>query len=182
MFHRLGWPSPSSSVKWTLPRWVFSSIHLPSVCRFERTSSIASLRRGVDAEGAEQVEGRQRGGPWLALALVVTFGPPAAREARATCPLTVLALQGQQSRAPAFGGDARALLYDDVGRCIRQIAQHLPPDSRVRVEQPVHDGHANSTVSETLASHSYASRMACGAGCAWMLGHPRYCPRCSRDL
>jgi vacuolar iron transporter family protein len=32
VFHRLGRPSPSSSVKWTLPGCVFSSSHVPSGC------------------------------------------------------------------------------------------------------------------------------------------------------
>ena len=39
VFHRLGRPSPSSSTKWTLPGWVFSSSHVPSGCCLDRSNS-----------------------------------------------------------------------------------------------------------------------------------------------
>jgi len=38
VFHRLGRPSPSSSMKWTLPGCVFSSSHVPSGCCLERSN------------------------------------------------------------------------------------------------------------------------------------------------
>jgi hypothetical protein len=64
------------------------------------------------------------------------------REARASGPLAVFALQGEESGTPALGGHARALCRDDVRRRMDKIAQHLPADGGVRIEQPVQDVHA----------------------------------------
>ena len=59
------------------------------------------------------------------------------REARASRPLAVFALQRQQSGTPALGGHPRALRRDDLSRRMDKIAQRLPADGGVRIEQPV---------------------------------------------
>src|SRR6266542_1609947 len=95
----------------------------------------------VDPEIEQQLEGWQRGGPGLALILFAPVEAPR-REARASRPLAVFALQRQQSCTPALGGHPRALRRDDLSRSMDKIAQHLPADGGVRIEQPVQYGHA----------------------------------------
>ena len=72
-------------------------------------------------------------------------GPPvvddAPREARAAVPLTVGIAQSEQASCPALGLDAGALGGELLGGRVDQVAQHLPPDRRVTVEEPVHDLH-----------------------------------------
>ena len=67
-------------------------------------------------------------------------GVPPAVPGRATPP-AVGRLEGEQPRASALGGDPRALGRDLLGGRISQVPHHLPADRRVRVEQPVDDGH-----------------------------------------
>src|SRR5262249_5980304 len=103
----------------------------------------------VDSEITEQLECWQRRGPGLALVL----GSPVEatrREARASRPLTVCALQREQSGTPALGCHSRALRRDDVYRCVDKIAQYLPPDGRVRIEQPIQYGHAAESNTYTM--------------------------------
>ena len=92
----------------------------------------------VDAEHTQQGERGLRGGPGLppVLGPVAAGGsiPPPAGEERASLPLAVVALQGQQPRAPPLGGDPRALRRDDLGRRVREITQRLPPDGGVGIE------------------------------------------------
>jgi hypothetical protein len=101
----------------------------------------------VDPERAQQ---RERGfgrGPGLALFLGrVARGaiPPPTGEERASVPLPVVSLQGQQPGAPPLGRHPRALPRDGLGRRIGEITQRLPPDGGVGVEQPVQHGHAPS--------------------------------------
>ena len=70
-------------------------------------------------------------------------GVPPAVPGRATPP-AIGRLEGEQPRASAFGGDPRALGRDVLGGRINQVPHHLPADRRVRVEQPVDDGHGAS--------------------------------------
>src|SRR5690606_35836801 len=75
-----------------------------------------------------------------------------ARAVGASIPSTVRALQGQQPGTPAFGGDASAFGRHDRRRLGRQIAHHLPTESRVRVEEPVDgSGHTPSVTGSRLA-------------------------------
>ena len=90
----------------------------------------------IDPEVTQQLEGRQRGGPGLARILVGVVEVPR-REARASRPLAVFALQRQQPGAPSLVGHARTLRRDDLGRRVDEIAQHLPADGGIRIEQPV---------------------------------------------
>src|SRR6267142_3995450 len=105
------------------------------------------VRARIDSEITQQLECRQRGGPGLPL--VLGAPPTLRREARASRPLTVFALQRQQSGTPPLGCPARALLRDDLSRRMDQIAQHLPADGGVRIEEPVQNVHApESTIRE----------------------------------
>ena len=79
-----------------------------------------------------------QGWPWFLAAPVEA----PRREARTSRPLAVFALQRQQSGAPALGGHPRALRRDDLSRRMDKIAQHLPADGGVRIEQPAQYGHA----------------------------------------
>lgn len=54
VFHRLGWWSPSSSSKWTLPGCVFSSSQTPEGWRLDRSKSIASFTRESGASPTER--------------------------------------------------------------------------------------------------------------------------------
>jgi hypothetical protein len=47
--------------------------------------------------------------------------------------MAVLALEGEQARAPAFGRDPGALSGDGVVGRIGQITHHLPADGRVAI-------------------------------------------------
>ena len=71
------------------------------------------------------------------LVAIPSFG----REAGASRPLTVFVLQSEKSGAPTFRRDTCALGRDSVSRSMDEIAQDLPADSRVGVEEPVEDGH-----------------------------------------
>src|SRR4029078_9971202 len=104
-----------------------------------RDRAAHAIVAGIDAEGAQQLERRQRGGPGLSLAPVAA--PAFRREARASRPLAVSSLQRQQSRAPALGGHACALGGDGLRRRRHQITQHLPPDRGIRIEEPVRAAH-----------------------------------------
>jgi hypothetical protein len=60
---------------------------------------------------------------------------------RPAAPPAVGRLEGQQASTPALVGDAGALRGDGLGRLVGQVAQHLPADRRVGIEQPVDDRH-----------------------------------------
>ena len=77
--------------------------------------------------------------------------PPGGEE-RAALPLAVVALQGQQPGAPPFGRDAGALRRDDFCRRIGKVAQHLPTNGGVGVEQPVQGAHRPSLAALELLS------------------------------
>ena len=67
--------------------------------------------------------------------------PPAVP--RRAAPPPVGPLEGEQPRTRALGGDPRALGRDLVRGRIGQVPHHLPADRRVRIEQPVDDGHGS---------------------------------------
>jgi hypothetical protein len=78
----------------------------------------------VDPERTQERERGFRGGPGLALVLGRVAGggsiPPAPREERACVPLTVVALQGQQPRAPSLGATrARSAATTSTGASAR---------------------------------------------------------------
>jgi hypothetical protein len=108
------------------------------------------VRARVDTEITQQLKCWQRGGPWLALVLVGPVEAPR-REARASRPLAIFALQRQQSGTPALGGHPRALRRDDLSRRMDKIAQDLPADGGVRIEQPVDSVHGPSLYSRSAA-------------------------------
>jgi hypothetical protein len=81
--------------------------------------------------------------PRLPLALIVPV--EISGEAGASRPLAILALQGQQPRAPALPGHLCALRRDNLSRRLHQIVQDLPADGGIRIQQPVHHGHAGDS-------------------------------------
>ena len=117
--------------------------------QFAATSAIVSRAAGLVRIQAEVVQQHQRGqrrGPGLAVGEVgLDAGPPvvgdAPREARAAVPLAVGIAQGEQASSPALGLDTGALGGDLFGGRIDEVAQHLPPDRGITVEEPVEDVH-----------------------------------------
>jgi hypothetical protein len=89
----------------------------------------------------QELEGWQRGDPGLAL-VFVGLVEASSGKAGPSRPLTVVALQRQQSGTPAFSGYPRTLRSDNLSRRMDKIAQHLPPDGGIRIEQPVQHRHA----------------------------------------
>jgi hypothetical protein len=63
--------------------------------------------------------------------------PPAVP--RRAAPPAVASLEGEQPRAPALGGDPRALGRDLLGGRAGQVSHRLPADRRVRIKQPLYD-------------------------------------------
>ena len=105
-----------------------------------------SRTRRIQAEVVQQHQRGQRRGPRLPVGEVrLDAGPPvvddAPREARAAVPLAVGIAQGEQASSPALGLDPGALGRDLVGGRVDEVAQHLPPDRGVTVEEPVDDVH-----------------------------------------
>src|SRR5262249_54847192 len=92
----------------------------------------ADLRaRRVRSHFLEETQAVDRGHP----ALVVAGAPMPFRR-----------LQSKKLGAPAFAGDARPLGCDVRFRRIGQVAEHLPSDRGIRIEEPFHNristGHA----------------------------------------
>lgn len=94
----------------------------------------------VDAEIMKQLERRQGGGPGL-VPVLIALREVTRREACAPSPLAIFALQRQQPGTPALRGHPRALRGHGFNRCMNKVAQHLPADGRVRIEQPVQYSH-----------------------------------------
>ena len=69
-------------------------------------------------------------------------GDPLGIGFRAT-PVAIRPLESKQLRAPSLHGHLRALGGDDIVGRIGQVAQHLPADRRIGVQQPVDDVHAH---------------------------------------
>ena len=96
----------------------------------DRAASLVTTR--VEPEVAQQqqaVGGRSPG-----LSLFGVLDPR--REVGAAVPLSVVTLQREEAGAPALGGDASPLGEHLLLRRVRQVAQDLPADRGVRVEQP----------------------------------------------
>ena len=102
---------------WVVPRRLVAD-------KADRVASL--LARRVEAHVAQHQQGEQ--GDPLGIRL-------------ANVPQPILPPERQQPRAPALGRDAGTLGGDLVGRRIGQVAQRLPADRRVRIEQPVERVH-----------------------------------------
>jgi hypothetical protein len=74
-------------------------------------------------------------------------GIPPAVPGRATPP-AIDRLQREQPRTSALARDPRALDCDIFRGRVGQIPHHLPADRRVRIEQPVDDGHGSPSDDE----------------------------------
>lgn len=116
-----------------LPRVFPSATILDS---FDHPADGVSAR--VDTKVMQELKRRQSGSPRLRLAT-----PPTVN--RKTCParpLTVFALQRQESRSPARGDYLLSLPRDNLRGRIDKITQHLPANGWVRIEQPIQYRHA----------------------------------------
>src|SRR5690606_3863397 len=83
--------------------------------------------------------GGQRRDPGLPLGIAgqrLRCSPAGAGEAGATCPLA-LVLQIEEPSAPPHLGDSGALPGHLLLGGIGEVAQHLPPDRRITVQEPV---------------------------------------------
>ena len=113
----------------------------------QRHHAAHPVRARVNPEIVQQLKRWQRGGPWLAwelafgLALLIAL-PALRRKARASRPQPIFVLQAQQSGSPSLTRHPHALRRNNVSRCMREIAQHLPADGRIRIEQPLQYRHA----------------------------------------
>ena len=103
----------------------------------------------IDAKVVQVDQAVRRGIPGLATRRWSKFRGGKERAAR---PLAIFALQGQQPRTPAFGRHARPFRRDHLGRRIHQVAQHLPADGGIGVEQPVQDGHGSESSNRAAVS------------------------------
>ena len=90
------------------------------------------LAQRVQPEDLQGLQGVHRRGPGLS-----RFAAGIRRrEAGPALPQPVAALEREEARTPAFVRHSRPLGIDLVGRGIGQVAQHLPADRRVALEQP----------------------------------------------
>ncbi len=96
--------------------------------------------RRVEPEELQGLQGVHRCRPGLAQ-FAAGVGR---REAGAAVPQPVGTLERQKTRAPALPLHARSFGGDLVGRRVREIAQHLPADGRIGVEQPIDHVHRRS--------------------------------------
>jgi hypothetical protein len=82
VFHRFGRPSPSSSAKWTLPRWVFSNsrvCHRVSGLCMARSKSFESLELQITAFAEVATSLVAKGHQMLRDELIVRFSNSARR-------------------------------------------------------------------------------------------------------
>ena len=79
-------------------------------------------------DSLQGVHRRRPGLPWLAAAV-------GRREARATLPEAIGTLLGEQARPPTVVFDPAPLDCDIGGGRVGEVAQHLPADGGVAVEQ-----------------------------------------------
>ena len=111
----------------------------------QRHGTADAIVIGIHAELLELDEAVRGCGPRLTLLAAPREWlsvPP--REQRTAFPEAVVALQREEPRAPAFGGHPRALRPDDIGWRVAQVAQGLPADRRVGIEQPFQRRHGRS--------------------------------------
>ena len=103
----------------------------------ERDRAAGRLRRRVEPEDLQGLQGVHRRGPRLP-GFAAGVGR---REAGAAVPQPVGILERQEAGAPALVLHARSLGRDLVGRGIREIAQHLPANGGIPLEQPIDHAH-----------------------------------------
>ena len=111
----------------------------------ERDRPAGGLRGRVQPEELEGLQGVHRRRPGLPR-FAAGVGR---REAGAAIPQPVGALERQEAGAPALVLHARSLGGDLVGRGIGEIAQHLPADGGVALEQPIDHAHRRTIAQAT---------------------------------
>lgn len=106
----------------------------PAAVLGDERDRVAHRRRGrVKTEDLQSLQSMHRRRPWLPR-LTAGVGP---RETGAAVPQPVDTLQRQKTRPPALPLHPRPLRGDLARRSVGQITQHLPADSRIRLEQPI---------------------------------------------
>lgn len=114
---------------------------LPAAVGLNTGDGVADGRRlRIDAKLPEELEGGEGGGPGLAVA----FGAPMLAmggEAGAAGPLAIVTLESEELGAPAFGSNAGTLRGEGFGRGGGEVAEDLPADGGIGVEEPVKNGH-----------------------------------------
>ena len=116
----------------------------------------------IHAKFLELHEAVGGGGPRLTvLAVPRERLPVPPGEQRAAFPQAVVTLQREESRAPSLGGYLRPFRLDDLRRRVAQIAQGLPADRWVGLEQPIQRRHAPS-----LATGPKRPRIVSAMACA----------------
>src|SRR5258707_310155 len=91
------------------------------------------IARRVDTEISQQLER-------------VLGGDPGARYERRAAPMAVRSLKVQQPSPPTLGGHTRSLTRNGRVRLGDQVAHDLPPNRRIRIEQPLDDAHPHTLV------------------------------------
>src|SRR5262245_59635044 len=122
-----------------------------TVIAHQRNGATHALVIRVHAEITQQLQRRQGRRPGLSLVLLTPF--EVRRKAGTAGPLAVFALQLEQPCTPALSRNASAFSSHDLCRCVNQIAQHLPPNRRIRIKQPpehVHAAESNMLVSSAM--------------------------------
>ena len=66
----------------------------------------------------------------------MVFGQVASPTAGAAAPAAGRGLAGKKFSSPSFGGDARPLGRNRDGTRVREVAQDLPTDRWIRIEEP----------------------------------------------
>src|SRR5258707_11198312 len=77
----------------------------------------------------------------------VLGGDPGVLYERRAAPMAIGSLKVQQTSPPTLRGDMRSLTRNGRVRLGDQIPHDLPPNRRIRVEQPIDDAHMHILVS-----------------------------------
>src|SRR5207247_9117175 len=77
----------------------------------------------------------------------VLGGDPGVRYERGAAPMAIRSLKVQQAGPPTLRGHTRSLTRNGRVRLGDQVAHDLPPNRRIRVEQPLDDAHPHTRVS-----------------------------------
>jgi hypothetical protein len=101
-----------------------------------------AVRIWIDPEIDQQLKGRQRRGPGLPPLLFLAPVPTIRRETSATSPLAVFPLQCKQSGPPTLRRGAVALPCNVLAGRTDEIAQDLPANRGIGIEEPLHYRHA----------------------------------------